>query len=105
LVKLSGLVPLWQKKSMILHLTVKPGSRKDEFIVEQDGSIKVKIKEQPIEGKANKYLVNYLSEIFSVPKSKIEILKGENNPHKKINIQIAEEMGEALLKNYRDTLS
>ncbi len=85
---------------MILHLTVRPGSRKDEFIVEQDGSIKVKIKEQPIEGKANKYLLNYLSTVFGVPKSKIELLKGENNPHKKVNIEIDEEVGETVLKSY-----
>ena len=82
---------------MIIHLTVKPGSRKDEFIIEEDGRIKVKIKEQPIEGKANKYLLNYLSEIFGVPKSKITLLKGENNPHKKVSIDIDEEKGKSIL--------
>ena len=86
---------------MILHLTVKPSSRKDEFIIEQDGSIKVKIKEQPIEGKANKYLLKYLSEIFGVPKSKIEILKGENNPHKKVNIEINEEAGKKIIERFK----
>jgi len=85
---------------MIIHLTVKPGSRKDEFIIEPDGKIKVKIKEQPIEGKANKYLVKYLSEIFGVSKSKVEILKGENNPHKKVNIDIDELHGKEILRNY-----
>jgi uncharacterized protein (TIGR00251 family) len=85
---------------MILHLTVKPGSRKDEFIVEKDGNIKVKIKEQPIEGKANKYLLNYLSMVFGVPKSKVELLKGENNPHKKVSIDIEEELGRKVLKSY-----
>ncbi len=85
---------------MILHLTVKPGSRKDEFVIEPDGSIKVKIKEQPIEGKANKYLLNYLSEIFGVPKSKIEILKGDNNPHKKVSIDIDEEKGKSILSKF-----
>lgn len=101
MVKLSVLVPLWQERFMILHLTVKPGSRKDEFIIEQEGSIKLKIKEQPIEGKANKYLINYLSEIFEVPKSKIEILKGENNPHKKVSIDIDEEAGRKIIESYR----
>lgn len=86
---------------MILHLTAKPGSRKDEFVLEQDGSIKVKIKEQPIEGRANKYLVNYLSEIFEISKSKIEILKGENNPHKKVSIEIDEEAGRKIIESYR----
>lgn len=86
---------------MILHITVKPGSRNDEFIVEADGAIKVKIKEQPIEGKANKYLVGYLSEIFGVPKSRIEILKGENNPHKKIQVDVSEDAGNAVLVRYK----
>ena len=86
---------------MILHLTVKPGSRKDELIVEQDGTIKVKIKEQPIEGKANKYLVKYLSDIFSVSKSKIEILKGENNTHKKVSIEIEDEAGRKIIESYK----
>lgn len=86
---------------MIIHLTVKPGSRKDEFIVETDGSIKVKIREQPIEGKANKYLVKYLSEVFDVPKSRIEILKGENNPHKKLSIAIDEEQGRVILERFK----
>jgi uncharacterized protein (TIGR00251 family) len=88
-------------KFMILYLTIKPGSRKDEFIVEHDDRIKVKIKEQPVEGKANKYLVNYLSEIFDVPKSKIELLKGENNPHKKVSIYIDEETGRKILEKYK----
>ena len=82
---------------MILHLKVKPGSRIDEFVVEKDGSIKVKIKEQPIEGKANKYLIQYLSEIFGVPKSKVVLLKGENNQHKKVSVDIDEEQGKRIL--------
>jgi uncharacterized protein len=85
---------------MILHLTVKPASRKDEFIVAPDGNIKVKIKEQPIEGKANKYLLSYLSEIFDLPKSKVELLKGENSSHKKINIEIDEQRAKEILNNY-----
>ena len=101
MVKLRDFVSLWQKKNMILHLTVKPGSRKDEFIIEPDGKIKVKIKEQPIEGKANKYLLKYLSEIFGVPKSKIELLKGENNPHKKVSINIDEGQGRIIIERFR----
>ncbi|MCG3166961.1 MAG: hypothetical protein POELPBGB_02744 [Bacteroidia bacterium] len=86
---------------MILHLTVKPGSRNDEFIVNADGSIRVKIKEQAIEGKANKYLLKYLSEIFAVPKSKIEILKGENNQHKKVSIAIDDASGTKIIERFK----
>lgn len=71
---------------MVIRVKVKPGSKVDEISREADGNIRIKIKAQPIEGKANKYLVEYLSEFFKLPKSKIEILKGETNSFKTISI-------------------
>jgi uncharacterized protein YggU (UPF0235/DUF167 family) len=49
---------------MILRVKVKPNSRIDAIEKEQDGSFKVRIKEQPIEGKANKYLVSFLAKSY-----------------------------------------
>lgn len=73
---------------MIIRVKVKPGSKVDEISREADGGIRIKIKAQPIEGKANKYLVEYLSDFFKLPKSKIEILKGETNSFKTISIDV-----------------
>ena len=39
---------------MLLRIKVKPNSKTDEIIREADGSLKVKIRAQPVEGKANK---------------------------------------------------
>lgn len=72
---------------MKLRIKVKPGSKTDEVLREADGSIKVKIKAQPVEGKANKYLVEYLSEVLALPKSKIVLLKGETNAFKTLEIE------------------
>lgn len=51
-----------------------------------DDFIKIKIKERPIEGRANKAIVEYLSEILNVPKSKIQILNGDKSAIKTIQI-------------------
>lgn len=51
-----------------------------------DDFIKIKIKERAIEGKANKGIVEYLSEILKFPKSKIVILNGEKSSIKTIQI-------------------
>ena len=59
---------------MKLRIKVKPNSKTDEVIREADGSLKVKIKAQPVEGKANKYLVEYLSKVLNLPKSNIVLL-------------------------------
>jgi uncharacterized protein (TIGR00251 family) len=76
---------------MILRIKVKPGSKTDEIVREADGSLKVKIRAQPIEGKANKYLVEYLAKVLGVPKSKITLLKGETNSFKTLEIDAEEE--------------
>lgn len=75
---------------MKLRLRVKPASKADEVIREADGSIKVKIKAPPVEGKANKYLIEYLSKMLALPKSKIVLLKGETNSFKTLEIDAEE---------------
>lgn len=52
-----------------------------------DEFIKVKIKERAIEGKANKAIIKYLSEILDMPKSKILISHGEKSSLKTIKIE------------------
>ena len=75
---------------MKLRIKVKPGSKTDEIVREADGGLKVKIKAQPVEGKANKYLVEYLSEVLGIPKSNIVLLKGESNSFKTLEIEADE---------------
>jgi uncharacterized protein (TIGR00251 family) len=75
---------------MKLRIKVKPNSKTDEVIREADGSLKVKIKAPPVEGKANKYLVEYLSKVLDLPKSKISLLKGETNSYKTLQIDAEE---------------
>lgn len=82
---------------MKLHIKVKPGAKRDEIIREADGLLKVKIKAQPVEGKANQYLLEYLSGVLKLPKSKITLLKGETNSFKTLEIDAAEKYVNELL--------
>jgi hypothetical protein len=65
---------------------VKPKSKVDTLSVNPDGSLRIKIKAQPVDGEANEYLVKYLSEVFKVPRKNIEIISGFTNSHKRVNI-------------------
>ncbi len=60
--------------------------------------IKVKIRAAPIEGKANKYLVEFLASYFGLSKSKVYLLKGESNQYKTIDIEADEKMINARLE-------
>lgn len=71
---------------MQIHCIVKPKSKVDSIIVNPDNSFRIKIKAPPVDGKANEYLVKYLSEVFEIPKKNIEIISGFTNSHKRINI-------------------
>lgn len=70
---------------MLITLHVKPNSKIDRIYYE-NGQLKVKIRAQPIDGKANAYLIQYLSLIFRIPASQIDILKGSNSKCKKVQI-------------------
>ena len=74
------------KDGIILNLKISPNASKNEIIKEGTG-LKVKITAQPIDGKANKALIEFLSKQFKVPKSYFEIVKGETSKEKTILIE------------------
>lgn len=69
------------EKGLVVRLRIVPNSSKNEIVLE-DEFIKVKVTAQPIENKANKALVEFLSKQFKVPKTSIEILKGDTSKEK-----------------------
>lgn len=87
---------------MILKIKVKPNSRKNEVSVENAFSLKIKIKAVPEKGKANKELINFLSEIFEVPKSFIQIINGESSPNKRVKIIADEKMIQQKLNKLKE---
>ncbi|MCX8109698.1 MAG: DUF167 domain-containing protein [Syntrophorhabdaceae bacterium] len=59
---------------------------KQREIKKEEGYFRVRLTSQPIEGRANKELLEYLSEVFGVKKSQIRIIKGERDKKKIISI-------------------
>lgn len=70
-------------KGLLVNLKISPNASKNEIILADD-IVKVKITAQPIDGKANKALIEYLSKLFKVPKTSIVIVKGETSKEKTI---------------------
>ena len=72
---------------LIVKVKIVPNSSKNDIILE-DEFIKVKVTAQPIENKANKALVEFLSKTFKVPKTSIEILKGDTSKEKTLLLRV-----------------
>ena len=75
------------KDGIIVNIIISPNAKKNEIISEGD-IIKVKITAQPVDGKANKALVEFLSKTFKIPKTSIKIIKGETSKEKTILFEI-----------------
>ena len=71
------------KDGLVVKIKIVPNSSKNEIVLE-DEFIKVKVTAQPIENKANKALIEFLSKSFKIPKTNIEIIKGETSKEKTI---------------------
>ena len=82
---------------IILKLRIAPNSSKNQFVADGD-IIKLKITAQPIEGKANKAVIEYLSKQFKIPKTSVEIIKGETSKDKTIFIRTTDEEKINLIK-------
>ena len=79
---------------MLHKVHVIPGSKLNQIVgYMDDGSLKIKLKAKPIEGKANKELVKYLSEILKIKTSEIEIDSGFNSRNKIVRIWNVEKPG------------
>lgn len=74
-----------------MYVKVQPKASKDELgdiIINetQADQIKIRITAPPVDGKANKHLIAYLSQLFKVAKSHITLLSGETGRNKKLQI-------------------
>ena len=76
----------WQDDSLTLH--VKINSKSSIVKLEPGpGRLKIKITAPPVNGKANKHLLKYLSKIFAVPQTSISIDRGANQSLKTLTIR------------------
>lgn len=69
-----------------LFVKVMSKSSKNEIVGLHGGMLKIKIHAIPNKGKANDELIEFLSDIFLVPKQDIDLLRGEHQKIKKIFI-------------------
>ncbi|MDH2925789.1 DUF167 family protein YggU [Lonepinella koalarum] len=69
-----------------LRILLQPKASRDAIIGLHADELKISITAPPIDGAANVHLLKYLSKLFKVPKSMIQLEKGELNRHKQVFI-------------------
>ena len=89
------------KDGIIIQIKIAPNSSKN-IITKDNTGIKIKLTAQPIEGKANKALIEFLSKQLKIPKTSIEIIKGETSKEKTLLIKIFDDDKISLIRNILD---
>lgn len=71
-------------------IKVIPKSSRTKIIEIKDDFLKIKLKAVPKKGKANAELIKFLAKHFKIAKTNINIIKGETNRNKIIEISLKE---------------
>ena len=73
--------------AMVLRVKVKPRSRESSLVQESDGSWMARIKSPPVDGKANRELIELVADRFNCPKSSVSIKSGASGRSKLVKIE------------------
>ncbi len=85
----------------IIKVLITPNAKKDEIIGldKWRGSLNIKIREKPLHGSANKALIKFIADIFSLKSWDVEIIRGEKSREKTLRLRIKKSRAIALLKH------
>jgi uncharacterized protein (TIGR00251 family) len=68
------------------EVRVVPRSRRDEITGLYGEALKIRLTAPPVDGKANRALVELLADRLSVPRAAIEIISGHASRHKVVRV-------------------
>ena len=71
-------------EGVVLNVRAQPRSSRSGVDGVIGDAIKVRIRSAPVDGKANKELVETLADAFSLPKSRVSFAGGETSKNKRI---------------------
>ena len=81
------------------RVRVQPGASKNKIMGVQQDALKVRISATPVEGKANKVLIQFLAKQLTVKRSQVEIMSGHASRIKTIHI-----VGEGIQKRLQNII-
>jgi len=73
---------------MKIKVKAHTNSKNEKIILNKDESLDIYIREKPIEGKANKKIIEVLSEYFKVRKNQILLISGEKSKNKIFEVKL-----------------
>jgi uncharacterized protein (TIGR00251 family) len=74
-------------KKTTLEIHAQPGAKRNEIVGFKEGILYVKVTALPQKGQANRALVELMAQALGIPKSAVDIIRGQSSRSKVIAIQ------------------
>jgi hypothetical protein len=88
----------WDGDVLVFNVLGTPGAKKDAIGKPKGNQLKISVTEKPVRGKATDHMVRFLSKIFDVPVSSIEVVFGQMNINKQLRVKSPKNLPDVFLK-------
>ena len=80
---------LHQEKSgtLLLHLKIQPNASRSGLAGQHGQRLKIRLQSPPQNGKANRELIRFLSDTLGIPKSSLDLIRGQSSRDKTVRIE------------------
>jgi|SRR5436190_21365091 len=73
--------------AITIRVFVSPRASANKVVGVQDGAIKIALTAPPVDGAANKALVEFLAKVLGVPKGSVSVVSGETSRRKVVRVE------------------
>jgi uncharacterized protein (TIGR00251 family) len=88
----------WDGDVLVFNVLGTPGAKKDAIGKPKGNQLKISVTEKPVRRKATDHMVKFLSKIFDVPVSRIEVVFGQMNVNKQLRVKSPKNLPDVFLK-------
>jgi hypothetical protein len=74
------------EKKTTIEIYLQPGAKRNEIVGVREGVLYAKVTALPQKGQANRALVELLAQTLGIPKSNVEIIRGQSSRSKVIAV-------------------
>ncbi len=68
------------------NVKVQPGASKNRIVGVQEDALRIRINAPPVQGKANKMLIQFLAKQLAIKRNQVEIISGHSSRIKTIRL-------------------
>lgn len=87
----SALIIMWYKiqgQLVELRILAKPNAKRSALLVVGEDELHVSLHAKPQDGKANQELIDFLAKLLRLPKSHLNLERGEGSRHKVVSLPL-----------------